>query len=196
MGSAGEQSPMRKKTALSTNVKSSSKETISVASLQHSVSRIQYVVVDLPFERLSETDFLLPFTLVVVPDDCMDIIEELKSPSNFTKLVPTTVDRNMLLDHIVWKESRKRLTGISGQALVRLSETEELEADGRVSHQSLMRILANMTQIKGADCASTVVDLVSRCSMKWQNRLVRLANKKTKTHVELIQDLINGLKNK
>jgi hypothetical protein len=177
MGSDGEQSPNRKKAALSTNVESSSKETISVASLQHSVSSIQYVVVDVPFKGLSDTELLLPFTLVVVPDDCVDIVEELKSPSNFTKLVPTTVDRKMFLDHIVWKESGKRLTGTGGKAIVRLSETEQLEADGRVSHQSLLKILGNMTQIKGADCSSTVLDLVSRCSMQWQKRLVRLANK-------------------
>jgi hypothetical protein len=196
IGSDGEQSPNRKKAALSTNVKSSSKGTISVASLQQSVSSIQYVAVDVPFAGLSDTELpLLPFTLVVVPDG-MDIIEELKSPSNLNKLVPTRVDRNMFLDDIVWEESGKRLTGTMGQNIVRLSETEQLEANGRVSHQSLFKILGNMTQIKGADCATTVLDLVSRCSMKWQKRLIRLANNRTKSHVELIQDLINGLKKK
>jgi hypothetical protein len=133
-----------------------------------------------------------PFILVSSIDGFQNVQEELKDRRPLRLLEPDCQSaEDASLDYVSWAMSNKipSADDLKGDIL---TPVQTLTKSGLMSHETILKVLLTLLHKEGMAAVDYVTNITSRCSEEWKGRIVRLKNKKRKSHLDLIQDQITN----
>jgi hypothetical protein len=174
---------------------------IPAASLSHAEvgpHNIYYVAVaQIPLGKGGSSPNL-PFSLVVLPDENYNIQAAIASKEDLYLMIPENMTEETMLDHIIWKESEKRLPYVHGSSTKVLSKTAKMSSEnGTIDKHTLLVMLTSMPNILGKSHCDTVRHLLRRCSPLWQENITRIKEPNMpkrirRTYYETVTNAVNN----